>query len=834
MTASPLFNIFDDCPSLCARSVADVRIEWLSALFAASKSGGAASSRRGGGDDTAARFDEDVAVSRGPKRATASAMLARLLEVSLVCRQRFALLWATCGATPPRPTSEEIALLLPIAIQHVQHLAAPVVGEGDPVAQALAATLLPGVLRALASESSAALVSDAARFVRAAIAAQLVARGVAAPGVESILERLAAPRAQLAAADVAEVERLSVALALLQLAERDGARGVLVARYVAACMRYAKTMLVAFKRSARKSSATALFDRVATLARAALQLSSAAESNGVESVLSNEAVVFAAAIASAAFGANAPVEVACGSLSLLGGVVASGALNAAGIAGVVAALRDTASMQLDQSTRDPHAAAALVELIAQCEAQHAGAAAAALSLNELAASYRGTVSGFDRAVLRLMRTYDAPSAGAAQASARFLRATGWRWGKSVDKASNARARSAEGNQITSHDLDLARLRASAALFGSLPRDVTADFEASIEREGVVECEGEGNTAAAAVAACYDPSFVLPLLKSLWIESTGGKPNLGSFIRGGGVGYLVMAMSSPSEPLRVQAYALIARVYNAMNDAVAAVNAKEREADGDLAAAPSASSALFASDYFKRQHHLVLSALKNALLAPFERLSALLCTFIGEALHVMSQPTHPVFVPLNRFLLSRPSLDLGDLPMFYGMFNSGDAAAFRTQRAWMLRVVLGGLQSEHDHALLARRHAYTIMMGFHDRSVYFMYRHSLCESCSQFDSLPLLYLYVQQLRVGRLHARHGDAHLLPRVRNPCRRGVVAFRLEARAVDARCARRVARRGGAPAHRPHRPRAHDVDGAPHAAQGELKYDTTLWHFVRILLTF
>ncbi len=60
--------------------------------------------------------------------------------------------------------------------------------------------------------------------------------------------------------------------------------------------------------------------------------------------------------------------------------------------------------------------------------------------------------------------------------------------------------------------------------------------------------------------------------------------------------------------------------------------------------------------------------------------------------ILLRPDHKTYKAVNRFLLSRPQLDLSDVPMFYEFFNSG-GPNYRQDRSWMLRVIHSGLASE---------------------------------------------------------------------------------------------------------------------------------------------
>ena len=61
-------------------------------------------------------------------------------------------------------------------------------------------------------------------------------------------------------------------------------------------------------------------------------------------------------------------------------------------------------------------------------------------------------------------------------------------------------------------------------------------------------------------------------------------------------------------------------------------------------------------------------------SPPPRVPGVIASFVLEALRVLQRPGHALYLPLNRFLLSRPQLDLEDIPMWYQCFNSASAKA----------------------------------------------------------------------------------------------------------------------------------------------------------------
>lgn len=76
-------------------------------------------------------------------------------------------------------------------------------------------------------------------------------------------------------------------------------------------------------------------------------------------------------------------------------------------------------------------------------------------------------------------------------------------------------------------------------------------------------------------------------------------------------------------------------------------------------------------------------LRNALVEPFQRVPSHIAGFVAHSCFVLLNPDHSLYKPLNAFLLQRPVLVLGDVPMLYDLWNAS-GPQHRTERAWILR------------------------------------------------------------------------------------------------------------------------------------------------------
>ena len=62
---------------------------------------------------------------------------------------------------------------------------------------------------------------------------------------------------------------------------------------------------------------------------------------------------------------------------------------------------------------------------------------------------------------------------------------------------------------------------------------------------------------------------------------------------------------------------------------------------------------------------------------------------------------------SRFLLQRSELDAGDVPLLYAMLysNSDD---WKKQRAWIIKFIADGLNSEQDWDVMKTRHTWDLL------------------------------------------------------------------------------------------------------------------------------
>eukprot|EP00050_Salpingoeca_kvevrii_P001948 m.183649 g.183649 ORF g.183649 m.183649 type:complete len:2074 (+) comp10497_c0_seq1:138-6359(+) len=179
---------------------------------------------------------------------------------------------------------------------------------------------------------------------------------------------------------------------------------------------------------------------------------------------------------------------------------------------------------------------------------------------------------------------------------------------------------------------------------------------------------------------FDPAFILPLCLQL-VES--GSLDLRSFVERGALGLAVLGLSCTDEVLRSIAYQTVGSFFAQLEDS------KFRE---------------------RAQVQLPLQALRNAIEEPNQHVPSMICCFVSRAVQLALHPNDDMYKIVNKFLLQRPALDLGDIPLFYQLLHS-NTRNHRGERIWLLKLLHSGMRLENDFHVLRRRHALDLLLSF---------------------------------------------------------------------------------------------------------------------------
>jgi len=119
---------------------------------------------------------------------------------------------------------------------------------------------------------------------------------------------------------------------------------------------------------------------------------------------------------------------------------------------------------------------------------------------------------------------------------------------------------------------------------------------------------------------------------------------------------------------------------------------------------------------REQVKRLLGALRDAITVADQQLPACIGTFVAHALLALTaRPPHSQYKPINSFLLSRPYLQLDEPPMFFASFHAGGERA-RDERLWSLALLRGGLRTDADVALVAKRHILQLLLAAHSSPI----------------------------------------------------------------------------------------------------------------------
>ncbi|DAZ99402.1 TPA: hypothetical protein N0F65_005304 [Lagenidium giganteum] len=327
----------------------------------------------------------------------------------------------------------------------------------------------------------------------------------------------------------------------------------------------------------------------------------------------------------------------------------------------------------------------------------------------LLASYSVSMSPSDRLLRLCFEAFD-------ERGGVTLAQVGYRFGASILGLSESKDHADLNNDsawLLSGGLEPHRVRATIEHF-PLERAIATTDDYALLAFDYVDQDTD-STSSPTDSTPYDPAFLLPMLAHFMSSSELPES---SVINQGLLGLALRATSSNDDSMREYAYGLVAHLHEAL----------------------SAETAEFRPG---RQVHLLLDVFRNAIEEPLEAVPSVLSVFLNDAIAILMRPAHTLYVHVNHFLLARPAIDLGDVPMFYALFNSRTPTTYKQERAWLLHTLRRGIREDSDVQLLVRRHVLSILMSF--------YGSQLSDEHTQ--------LLICQILQAALTTPVGSAHLL---------------------------------------------------------------------------
>jgi len=310
----------------------------------------------------------------------------------------------------------------------------------------------------------------------------------------------------------------------------------------------------------------------------------------------------------------------------------------------------------------------------------------------IASGYGATLSETDRIAHAMLLDLDASTGGGA------LRSIGYLWGESVTHF----VRSTIGvrrNTDEHYDIDdLLYSDASSALVASAIREGAPPdcrrAAATAARFPISHTVPMDDSAASLADESneyapfgYDPSWMLPFTLHA-LRTNAMEPR--EAVAWGLASMACSALSSECENMRRIAYAVMATIEEQINDPL--------------------------SSFRERIQVLsCLTVMRNAVTTPLVRWPAPTAILAAECMLSCLYPEEDTFLPLQRQMNKRASLDLDGLPMFLPMLNSGDVEA-RHYRLWILRLLRASLKDDVDATIFRKTFAMEVIMSHYSTTL----------------------------------------------------------------------------------------------------------------------
>ncbi|PWY98329.1 hypothetical protein BCV70DRAFT_238879 [Testicularia cyperi] len=208
---------------------------------------------------------------------------------------------------------------------------------------------------------------------------------------------------------------------------------------------------------------------------------------------------------------------------------------------------------------------------------------------------------------------------------------------------------------------------------------------------------------------YDPTFLTALLAGAISERKPTGLEWLSILATNVPGLVVCGLSSRWPEMRRASWSLLALCYARISEVsfqekehllmifdllrnAASSNANDNEEDGD--------------DFYGK------ASGSAEVSAPYLPVATTL--FITHALRAVASPASFVYPSISHFMLQRPELDIGDVPLLYNLLYSA-SDRYRQERIWMLRFLRDVARSggRSDWKIFKRRHTWELLVSLYD-------------------------------------------------------------------------------------------------------------------------
>lgn len=95
-----------------------------------------------------------------------------------------------------------------------------------------------------------------------------------------------------------------------------------------------------------------------------------------------------------------------------------------------------------------------------------------------------------------------------------------------------------------------------------------------------------------------------------------------------------------------------------------------------------------------------------------RLSCIVSTFLAKSSLILTRPIDPLYLPLNKFFMAKPALELNTIPEFLTLFHSSEEQ-HKLHRHWILQIIRDGMKTELDMEIALKCVIFKIICCFYN-------------------------------------------------------------------------------------------------------------------------
>ncbi|KAG8285620.1 nucleolar pre-ribosomal-associated protein 1 [Homalodisca vitripennis] len=107
---------------------------------------------------------------------------------------------------------------------------------------------------------------------------------------------------------------------------------------------------------------------------------------------------------------------------------------------------------------------------------------------------------------------------------------------------------------------------------------------------------------------------------------------------------------------------------------------------------------------------------NAADGEVPRLKSVVAVFLARTAQVLTNPSHPLYLPLSQFVLAKPRFHLDTVPELLPLFNSADVQLHNTRQEWILNVLRDGIRDNEDFVLCLKSMVFKIILDFYSSTL----------------------------------------------------------------------------------------------------------------------